>query len=223
MDKIVIFDLDGTLVDSVRDLVPALNRTTALDGLPPISIDHVGAIVGKGALKMIERAFAFHNRPLHPARQKELLAHFLETYEAHIADETVYFNGCLKALDDLASSGWGLAICTNKYAHLAQKLLETIGGRERFAALTGGDSFGVKKPDPFHIMETARLAGCNPDRAIMVGDSINDIEAARRAPMPSIAVDFGYTDIPVTDLGADIIISHFDELPAAVGKLENRF
>ncbi|MEM9732992.1 MAG: HAD-IA family hydrolase [Pseudomonadota bacterium] len=223
MDKIVIFDLDGTLVDSVRDLVPALNRTTALDGLPPISIEHVGSIVGKGALKMIERAFAFHDQPLTEARQKELLGHFLEFYEANIANETVYFDGCLAALDALAADGWQLAICTNKYAHLAERLMAELGGRDRFAALTGGDSFDVKKPDQFHIMETARLAGCDPARAIMVGDSINDIEAARRAPMPSIAVDFGYTDIPVADLGADTIISHFDALPDAVEALATQF
>lgn len=223
MSKIVIFDLDGTLVDSVRDLVPALNRTTALDGLPPISIDHVGAIVGKGALKMIERAFAFHDHPLTAERRDELLPVFLEHYEAHIADETVYFEGCLAALDVLASDGWALAVCTNKYAGLAERLLDELGGRHRFAALTGGDSFNVKKPNPFHIVETARLAKADPARAIMVGDSINDIEAARRANMPSIAVDFGYTDIPVAELGANRIISHFNALPDAVSELSQGF
>lgn len=215
----IVFDLDGTLVDSNRDLVPALNRTTAHDGLPPISRADVGHVVGQGAMMMIKRAFEFHNIPLDSERHKELLPIFLETYEAHIADETVYYDGVLKALDELADRSWILAVCTNKYEHLARKLLKIIGGTERFAAITGGDTFPNKKPDPSHIIETIKLAGGDPINSVMVGDSINDINAAHAARIPVIAVDFGYSDVPVESLNPTAIISHFDQLVEEAIKL----
>lgn len=215
----IVFDLDGTLVDSNRDLVPALNRTTAHDGLPPISRADVGHVVGQGALMMIKRAFDFHSTPLSENRHKELLPIFLENYEAHIADETVYYEGVLKALDDLAERDWILAVCTNKYEHLARKLLDILGGTERFSAITGGDTFPLKKPDPSHIVETIKLAGGDPSNAVMVGDSINDIDAALAANIPVIAVNFGYSDVPVEQLNPTKIISHFDELVEEAVKL----
>ena len=217
--RTLVFDLDGTLVDSNRDLVPALNKTTGLDGVPPMALADVGYVVGKGAFQMLKRAFDFHDMPLEHARHKELLAIFLKNYEDKVADHTVYFDGVLDAMDDLANQGWNFAICTNKYEHLARKLIDKIGGGERFKAITGGDTFSVKKPEPEHILETIRLAGGHRDHSVMVGDSINDIDAAKAAAIPVIAVDFGYTDIPVSELGPDIIISHFDELADAANEL----
>lgn len=219
--KTLVFDLDGTLVDSVRDLVPALNHTTAQDGLPPIEIEDVGHVVGKGALKMIELAFAFHNRPLSQERLMELFPQFLTYYEDHIADHTLFFDGVFEALDVLENEGWTFAVCTNKYQNLAEKLLHALGKASRFPVVTGGDTFDFKKPDPRHITETVALAGGTPERTIMVGDSINDIEAAHRANIPSIAVDFGYTDMPVADMNPTKIISHFDGLASAVRSIEN--
>lgn len=216
---IIVFDLDGTLVDSNRDLIPALNRTIGHDGLPPISRDAVGHVVGKGALEMIRRAHSFHGHDLDPARERELLEIYLAEYEAHIADETVYFDGVGEALDRLAEKGWRFAICTNKFEHLARKLIGLLGGLERFATITGGDTFENRKPHPDHIRQTLHQAGGSVETSIMVGDSINDIAAARDVPMRSIAVDFGYTDIPPSELGADIVISHYDELPKAVENL----
>jgi len=220
-DRIIVFDLDGTLVDSMRDLVPALNRAISLDGLPPIPFQDVGHIVGKGALAMIARAFDFHGKPLEKSRQKELLDVFLAEYEAHIADDTVYFDGVFEALDTLGTNGWRFAICTNKFEHLARKLITKIGGAERFAAITGGNTFEAKKPNPAHIVKTVELAGGDPAKAIMVGDSDNDIDAAIAAGWPSIAVSFGYSDRPVEELGASTIIGHFDQLSDAVHALSN--
>ncbi len=214
----LIFDLDGTLADTNRDLVPALNRTTALDGLPPIPMEAVGHVVGRGVLEMLERAYSYHGRELTKARRAELFEHYLVDYEAHIADNSVWFDGLFDALDALEADGWRFAVCTNKVERLARKLVEELGNGERFAALTGGDTFPVKKPDPAHLTETIKLAGCDGP-AIMVGDSINDIEAARRAGMPSIGVTFGYTDVPMRELRPTVMIDHFRELPQAVEKV----
>ncbi|NKB52173.1 MAG: phosphoglycolate phosphatase [Rhizobiaceae bacterium] len=219
--RLVIFDLDGTLVDSNRDLIPALNKATATEGLPHISMEDVGHVVGKGALQMIERAFHFHGRELEVggAIHKHLLDRFVEFYEQNLSDETVFFPGTLKALDKLSEDSWQLAVCTNKYERLARKLLEQLGEANRFPVITGGDTFEVKKPDPQHLIETANLANVSPEHCIMVGDSVNDIAAAQTANMPVIAVDFGYSDVPVEELNPDRIISHFDELGAAVSDL----
>ncbi len=218
-DRIIVFDLDGTLVDSMRDLVPALNRTIAIDGLPAIDFADVGHIVGKGAMAMIARAFDFHNASLSAERQKDLLHIFLKEYEARIADETMYFDGVMQALDMLAVDGWRFAICTNKFEGLARKLIAQIGGGDRFAAITGGNTFETKKPDPAHIVKTVELAGGDPAKAIMVGDSNNDIDAAIAAGISSVAVTFGYSDRPVEKLGATVIINHFNELPDAIAEV----
>lgn len=223
--KLLIFDLDGTLVDSNRDLIPALNAATETVGLPPISRADVGHVVGQGALKMIEKAFLFHQRemeggvggPLH----KDLLQRFLDYYDAHIADLTVFFPGTLQALDELAEQGWQFAVCTNKYERFARKLLNLLGEAQRFPVITGGDTFAFKKPDPRHLTETAKLAGVDPLACIMVGDSINDILPAQSAGIPVIAVDFGYSDKPVQEFNPDRIISHFDQLIEATQALSD--
>ena len=211
MSKTIVFDLDGTLVDSVRDLLPALNNAIASEGLSPISIDDVGQIVGQGALKMIERAFDLNEAALSVETRSRLLDMFLAHYEANIATNTVFFDGCLDVLDQLSSDGWLLAVCTNKYEHLARKLLDEMGETSRFAAITGGDTFEVKKPDPAHIVGTVERAGGELAKTIMVGDSINDIAAAQAAGVLSIGIEFGYTDIPVTEMGATTTISHFNQ------------
>ena len=216
---LVIFDLDGTLVDSNRDLVPALNRTIAEDGLPPLALEDVGHVVGKGAKEMLRRAFRFRDRPVDEARIDALLPRFLELYEAHIADETVFFDGALPALDALSDKGWKLAVCTNKFEHLARKLLAALGEHDRFHAITGGDTFPRRKPDPLHLTRTAQLCGVGPDRCIMVGDTDNDILAAQAVPMPSIGVTFGYTETPVATFGPDRLIDHFAQLPEAVAAI----
>ena len=218
-NTLIIFDLDGTLVDSNRDLVPALNRTIAADGLEPLALDDVGHVVGKGALEMLRRAYRFRGRAVDEQRIRELLPDFLAHYEAHIADETVFFEGALTALDQLAEEGWAFAVCTNKFEHLAVKLLDKLGALDRFAAITGGDTFERRKPHPDHLVQTAALAKVAPERSIMVGDTDNDILAARAVPMASIGCTFGYTEVPVATFEPDALIDGFDELPAAVARL----
>ena len=218
LDKLLIFDLDGTLVDSNRDLVPALNNAIKPVGVKEVSLDDVGHVVGQGALKMIEKAFLQDEKEIDFGGDlhKSLLKKFLAYYESHIADHTVFYPSVLKSLDHLSAEGWKLAICTNKFEHLARKLLLELGEIERFCVITGGDTFEIKKPDPNHLRKTARLADISIDRCVMVGDSNNDIAAALAVPMPVIAVDFGYSEAPVVTYNPTKIISHFDELPQAV-------
>jgi phosphoglycolate phosphatase len=213
---ILVFDLDGTLADTMRDLIPVLNRTTAREGLGEIPFADVGHVVGHGARAMIEKAFSYHGRELDPAVHDRLFDVFLEDYAANLSANTVLFDGANAALDHFAGSGWLLGVCTNKPEKLAVRLLDELGVLGRFAAVTGGDSYAYRKPDPRHLLGTIESAGGDPASAIMVGDSRTDIDTARNAGVPVVAVDFGYTDIPVRDLYPDRVISHFGELRQAV-------
>ena len=217
---LIIFDLDGTLVASHLDLIPALNAATATVDLPPVPMEAVGQIVGQGAKAMLAKAFDYHATAIPGGMADILFDKFLEHYEDHIADKTEFFPNCLEALDELASDGFELAICTNKLESLAKKLLHDLGETERFAAIVGGDTYPVKKPNPAHMTNLAEGLGHKAEQCIMVGDSINDIAAAQAASIASIAVTFGYSDRPVADLGADIMIDDFAQLVGAVNRLQ---
>src|SRR5262249_40665663 len=144
-------------------------------------------------------------------RLDNLVAFFVDHYARHIADASRPFPGAVAALDRFAEAGWQFAVCTNKYEGLSRQLLEALGLLDRFVAVTGHDRVGIRKPDPRHLIETIKLAGGRVDNAIMVGDSIVDVDTAKGAGVPVIAVAFGYSSIPVLDLGADRVIGHFDE------------
>lgn len=215
----LVLDLDGTLADTNRDLIPVLNRATKLYGLEPIAMSDVGHVVGHGAKAMIQKAFTFHNQVLSDDLLEEIFLIFLKDYEENICVDTVLFEGVTDALLSFENEGWNLAVCTNKLEHLALKLLKQLGIHEHFSAITGGDTFDMRKPDPLHITKTIELAGGRADAAIMVGDSITDINAAKSGNIPVVAVDFGYSDTPVEELSPDRVISHFRELKEAVDSL----
>lgn len=212
----IIFDLDGTLVDSNRDLIPTLNIVTEPEGLPPIAFKDVGYIVGQGARMMIKRAFEFHERPLDEPTLDRLFQNFLAVYETRLTLETRPFENAVDVLDALIAQGWILGICTNKSERMAIKLIEELGLSDRFAAICGGDTFDFKKPDPQHIVETVLKADGDPLATIMVGDSKSDIYGAQRGDIPVIGVTFGYTDIPIEELKPTAIINHFNEFREAV-------
>lgn len=209
---VAVFDLDGTLVDSLPDLVAALNVSLDGEGLATASQEDARKGVGHGARRMIEHALTSQGVAIEKERIDRMHKRFLEFYGANIAVGSVPFPGTEAALDKLEEHGILLAVCTNKYEALAVELLETLGLAGRFRTIAGGDTYGVSKPDPLHLTRTVEAAGGS--RAIMVGDSNADIGAAKAAGIPSVAVTFGYSTIPVEDLGADVIISHFDELEA---------
>lgn len=212
----IVFDLDGTLVDTSRDIVATLNAVLATEGMPEMPFDTALAMVGSGSRVLLQSAFAAGGEALIPERLDRLVADFLAYYDAHIVDASVPYPGVDTALDGMAADGWMLAVCTNKYEAPARKLLDLLGLGPRFAAITGQDTFGFSKPDPRHLIETILLAGGDPADAIMVGDSRTDIDTARAAGIPVVAVTFGYSPTPVTELGATAVIGHFDELAKAV-------
>jgi len=210
--NIVVYDLDGTLADTAGDLIGALNAVLAADGLAPLPVDKVGSLVGAGARALIQRGFAASGHELSPQRMEVAFGDFLAHYNAHIAEQTVLYPGVEEALEEFAQAGWIQAVCTNKLEGSARLLIRELGVADRFAFICGQETFGVGKPDPKPLLETIAAAGGSAARAIMVGDSRTDIATARAAGVPVIAVDFGYTDVPVTELGPDRVISHFREL-----------
>ncbi len=211
----IVYDLDGTLADTASDLMGALNAVLTQEGLAPLPVEKAGTMLGAGGRALIARGFAASGRELAPPKLEALFGDFLAHYNAHIAEQTRLYPGVETALGAFAHAGWRQAICTNKMEGSARLLVEKLGVASRFAFICGQDTFGVGKPDPKPLLGTIAAAGGVSDRAIMVGDSATDIETARAAGLPVICVDFGYTDIPVSELGPDQVISHFDELAAA--------
>jgi phosphoglycolate phosphatase len=213
---IVIFDLDGTLVDTAPDLVATLNVVLTRAGLPAVAYADARNMVGGGARMMLERGLAAKGRT---AELDRLVRDFVAHYAAHIADRSQPFAGLESALDQLAQGGWRLAVCTNKLEWLARRLLNALGLTRRFVVICGADTFGLQKPDPEFLRRTITNAGACSGRAVMVGDSISDIAMAKAAEIPVIAVDYGYTPTPVAELGADRIIGRLADLPGAVLEL----
>jgi len=213
---LVIFDLDGTLIDTAPDLMTSLNHVMDLNGLEHVTFEDMTWLVGQGAKVMIERAWTLHNHPSSPEQLETAFDAFLINYAADMPGKSLPYPGLLAALDRLDAAGMRLAVCTNKTEALARKLLDALELTSRFVAITGGDTFAVRKPHGDHILGTIEMAGGSPGNAVMVGDSVNDILAAQNAGVPTIAVPFGYSDKPVASFDPDIIIEHFDELDAAL-------
>ena len=213
---LIVFDLDGTLIDTAPDLIDTLNVLFAREGLPAVPYDTARNLIGGGARAMIARGLVAEGRIAAPADLERMFAEFIAHYSEHVADRSRPFPGLTDALDALEADGFRFAVCTNKLENLSLRLLDALKLTGRFAAICGQDTFGIQKPDPEVLRKTIAAAGGDASRAIMVGDSITDIRTARAAGVPVVAVDFGYTERPVTELGPDRIISQFAELPAAV-------
>jgi phosphoglycolate phosphatase len=219
---LVVFDLDGTLVDTAPDLIGALNFVLAREGLPPVPLAKARNMIGAGARKLIERGMEAEGRNADTAEITRLTADFIAHYADHIADASRPFEGLEDALDDLSARGCRLAVCTNKLEWLSKRLLDRLGLSARFAAICGADTFGVAKPDPTILRQTVARAGGQLATTIMVGDAGPDIGVARRAGVPVIGVEFGYTEVPIVDLKPDLLIGHMRDLPAAVHDLISR-
>jgi phosphoglycolate phosphatase len=215
----VVFDLDGTLVDTAPDLIDALNAVFAREQMQPVPYDEARNMIGGGARKMIEAAIKLDGRAVGQDDLNRMFRHFVEHYAAHIADRSRAFPGLDAALDKLASRGCRFAVCTNKLEGLSRQLLAALDLTGRFEAICGQDTFGIQKPDPEILRRTIQLAGGHPRHAVMVGDSGTDIATARAAGLPVVAVDFGYSETPIAELRPNRLISHFDQLTVAVLEL----
>ena len=218
-NRIVVFDLDGTLVDTAPDLIGALNFILDREGLPPVPLKSARTLIGAGVRRLLERGLEVDGRHASVEDINRLTGDFIDYYAAHIADASRPFDGLESALDDLEARGYRFAVCTNKLEGLSKLLLDRLGLSGRFAAICGADTFGVSKPDPAILQQTVARAGGQLSAAIMVGDAGPDIGVARRAAIPVIGVEFGYTEIPIADLKPDRLIGHMRELPAAVEAL----
>jgi phosphoglycolate phosphatase len=215
----VVFDLDGTLVDSAPDLVATLNIVFAREGLPPVAYETARNLVGGGARSLIERSLRAEGRKLGVDEVDRLVKEFIAHYAAHIADRSRPFPSLDAALDELGAVGYRFAVCTNKLEWLSVRLLDALGLSKRFVAICGADTFGLRKPNPEFLRRTIARAGGEIGHAVMVGDSGTDIATARAAGVPVVAVDYGYTETPVDELGPERVISALSELPSAVFEL----
>jgi phosphoglycolate phosphatase len=217
--RTIVFDLDGTLVDTAPDLISALNFVLEREGLAPVPLHSARNMIGAGARKLIERGLELEGRSMSFEEVSRLTGDFIDYYAAHIADASRPFEGLESALDDLSARGFRFAVCTNKLEWLSKLLLDQLGLSARFSAICGADTFGVSKPDPAILKQTVARAGGQLSSAIMVGDAGPDIGVARRAGIPVIGVEFGYTEVPMADLKPDRLIKHMRELPGAVESL----
>src|SRR6202045_2142631 len=210
--RTVVFDLDGTLVDTAPDLINALNYVLGREGLPSVPLHSARNMIGAGARRLIERGLELEGRPAGLEDITRLTTDFIDYYAPPIADGSRPSEGLEDRLDDLASRGYRFAVCTNKLEWLSKLLLDQLGLSSRFSAICGADTFGVSKPDPAILRQTVARAGGQLSSAVMVGDAGPDIGVARRTGVPVIGVSFGYTEIPIADLKPDRVIHHMSEL-----------
>ncbi len=218
-DLTLVFDLDGTLVDTAPDLVCATNHVLADLGEAPLGADTLRPLVSFGARRMIEHALNARGIIRTVADVDRMLERFLAFYAANIAVESRPFDGIVHTLDLLASGGVKLAVCTNKREDMSRLLLSHLGLADRFATICGRDTFPVCKPHPDHLLGTIARAGGRHQRAVMVGDSDTDVRTARAAGVAIIGVSFGYTDVHMRELGPDALIDHYDEFQDALAGL----
>lgn len=218
-DLTVVFDLDGTLIDTAPDLIRCANHALGLAGVEPVEASVLRPSISFGARRMIEIGLASRGCTLDPATVDRLLTGFLDHYLATIADQSRPFPGLPAVLDELAAGGARIAICTNKLEGMAIALLDALDYTSRFHFISGRDTFAVCKPHPEHLLQTIARAGGRARQAIMVGDSDVDIATAKAAGVPVIAVDFGYCEQPVARFQPDAVISHYAEFFGSLGRI----
>ncbi len=221
--RVAVFDLDGTLADTSADLIAAANAALAEAGRGrPLDAEADRAIAFAGGRAMLRAGLARRGGPWDEAEVTQLYPRLLEIYGAELALHTRLYDGAAAALERLAAEDWRLAVCTNKPAGLATRLLAELGLGDRFAALLGADSLAFRKPDPRHLLETIARAGGVPGRAVLVGDTANDRDAASAAGIPCVLVSFGPEGAAVAELAPEALLADFADLPALLERLVPR-
>ena len=215
----IVFDLDGTLVDTAPDLHRALAVVMQAEGLPPASLDDVRNFVGQGASSLIVRAFAVHGVYPPPERIDQLVDDYTAALVVDIAGQSVPYPGLVPVLDTLNAAGAILCVCTNKRTNLSNQLLAALGLSHHFASVVGADAVKNRKPHPDHYIAAIRAAKGDPARSMMIGDSSNDVMSAKAAGAPVAVYAYGYTDTAPELLGADAVFKHYTELPELIVRL----
>ena len=216
--QIIVFDLDGTLINSAPDLCHALNTTLQEINIPPVTLEEVMGYLGDGALELIKRGISKNNK-IEDYNTEKLRKRFLEIYDTCLLDKTNFYPNALNALRNLKRLNYTLAICTNKPEALAKRIIKGLNASHLFDIITGGDTYKYRKPDPKHLINTIVETGKPIEQAIMIGDSANDINCAKRASIPNIAVSFGYSKVPVKFLKPDLIMNDYKNLIEFINKL----
>lgn len=215
----LLFDLDGTLIDSAPDIGASLNKALMAMGRPTIGLDDVKSLVGFNAPTLVEKALAMTGPAGGEEESRRLLADFLDTYRRHPCDHTVLFDGVRDALERFAAAGVRLGLCTNKPEVTCYPVLEALDLKSYFTAIVCGDTLDYRKPDPRHVLHTLAAVGAEPGDAAFVGDNEIDMEAATGAGLPGVCVTFGYCHRPYDSLGAAALIDHFGDLDRALGEI----
>jgi phosphoglycolate phosphatase len=215
----VVFDLDGTLVDTAPDLHAHLNEMLADLGRPGFALDEVRPMIGDGARVLLRRGLEASGGMPDGVDLEALFDEFLRRYTVRPQRFGTVFDGVADILERLATDGMMLGVCTNKPQAPADRLLAELGLARHFQVVIGGDSLAVRKPDPGHLQTVLDRLGAKPNRAVLVGDSANDVRAAEATGVPCVLVSFGYTQIPARELGAVQVIDHMRELPTALAGL----
>jgi phosphoglycolate phosphatase len=218
----ILFDLDGTLVDTAPDLLGALNHVLTDMALAPVSLDAVAEMIGHGARAMIETGLKTQGAVLSATEMDAAFERFIAYYVDHIADHSRPFEGAVEALAALREAGAKLTVCTNKRQDLSERLIGALGLSHRFDVIFGADRATNRKPHADHVFETLAAAGGDPARALFVGDSRTDERAARNAGLPFVFVTFGYEAETVEDIAADVAISHYTQLVSALSDLRDQ-
>ncbi len=217
----LLFDLDGTLVDTAPDLINAVNHVFARQDLPAVPGELVRPYVGLGALAMLQKGYEYHELGIDEAQLAQVHGVFRAYYEENICVESQAYDGVWDVIPSLYEEGYRLAICTNKPEYLAVELLDRLDLSKYFAAICGSDSVPNRKPHRDHLAITADRAGTSLDRSVMVGDASPDVDGARNACIPIIGFDYGYSTVAMADLSPDVLLSSFGDLPDALKQLSS--
>jgi phosphoglycolate phosphatase len=215
----ILFDLDGTLIDSAPGVTWSLNKALAEEGRATLSVDRVKDLVGKGAVHLVADALKDTGGMDSDAQRDKVKEAFLQVYSENPVQDTIVFPGVMDVLGELHSSGFPIALCTNKPRKTTMPVLDMFGMTKLFPTIVCGDDIPHSKPDGRHLLDTLAAMGMAGATAIMVGDSENDILAAHDAKMASICVSFGYCHMPYDELKPTILINHFSEFPMALSTL----
>jgi phosphoglycolate phosphatase len=218
----VIYDLDGTLIDSAKDMQMAVSHVLADHGLAAVTEDDVRNYMGQGSKVTMGKAFGKYGRQLDDDALSAVTREFVRYYEADPVSHTTAFAGVTEVIAGFARMGLKQGVCTNKFERPSRMILEHLKLMPPISDLAGADTFPVRKPDPKHILMLLERMGGTPGRAVMVGDSIHDVEAAHGAGLPAVLVSWGYTDRPASELGAEMVIQKFDGLPDALQQIAAR-